>query len=318
MRKFFLPLFLCIVATGNLVFTNAQVAQTAPQVATPQLTRIQTREAEWKNYPLPKSNFTRKMNVEKNFIFRIPSDWTASGDLEFRGPHNAHFQIVVDKIPEGYPLDEYFGAILRAVKDVSAAAETVVSRKVELQDVEAREMLLQFTAAEGTLIRSTSWVTIRGEQALMFNLKVPATHGAEVEPFFKAVVQSVIFVSPNDYIGFEALRSFAIKTPANGPINELESIVTSLSETTSERESAINRLAALYSATPDIAIDLLIDRRPLIRAGAAQAIARSKNTALTSFLWQLLDDPEPLVSEAAARSVVTAPDLVHRLLEESM
>ena len=325
MRKFLLPLLLVVVASGSLVFTHAQVAQTpAAQSTAPvaqtnsQLTRIQAREAEWKNYPLPKSNFTRKMNPEKNFIFRIPTDWTPITDLDFIGPHNSNFKILVDKIPEGYPLDEYFGAILQAVKDMSGAAETVVSRKVELQDVEAREMLLQFTDAEGTLIRSMSWVTIRGEHALMFNLKVPASHGAEVEPFFKAIVQSVIFVSPDDYIGFGALRSFAIKTPTDGPINELESIVTSLSETTTERESAIDRLAALYSATPDLAIDLLIDRRPLIRAGAAQAIARSKNTALTSFLWHLLDDPEPLVSEAAARGVATSTDVVQRLIEESM
>ncbi|HVF21836.1 MAG TPA: hypothetical protein VM941_02125, partial [Pyrinomonadaceae bacterium] len=101
MRKSLLPLFLCVVATGNPVFSNAQVAQTATQVATPQLTRIQAREAEWKNYPLPKTNFTRKMNGEKNFIFRIPTDWTPTSDLEFIGPHKAHFQIVVDKIPEG-------------------------------------------------------------------------------------------------------------------------------------------------------------------------------------------------------------------------
>ncbi|HVF22141.1 MAG TPA: HEAT repeat domain-containing protein, partial [Pyrinomonadaceae bacterium] len=202
-------------------------------------------------------------------------------------------------------------------KDTSGAAETVLSRKVELQDVEAREMLIQFTDAEGTSIRGTFWVTIRGPHAFMFILKVPATHGAEVEPFFKAIVQSVIFVS-DDYSEFEPLRNSAIKTPTHGPINELESIVTSLGETTTERESAINRLAALYLSTPDIAIDLILDRRPLVRAGAAQAIARSKNAALTSFLWRLLDDPEPLVSEAAARSVATSTDIVQRLIEEAL
>ena len=310
MRKCLLPLLLIIVAvSGSFVSSRAQTTQT-------NAARIQAREAEWKNYPLPKSNFTRKMNPEKNFIFRIPTDWTPIGDLEFIGPHDANFKILVDKIPEGYPLDEYFAALLQAVKDMSGAAETVLSRKVELQDTEAREMVLQFTDAEGTSIRSMSWVTIRGPQALMFNLKVPAAHSAEIEPFFKAIIQSVIFVS-NDYVAFEPLRSFAIKTPTNGPINELESIVTSLGETTTERESVINRLAALYSATPDIAIDLIIDRRPLIRAAAAQAIARSNNRTLAPFLWQLLDDPEPLVSEAAARSTATTMDVVAQVLEQS-
>ncbi|HSD46198.1 MAG TPA: HEAT repeat domain-containing protein, partial [Pyrinomonadaceae bacterium] len=296
--------------SGGLVSTHAQTTQT-------NAARIQAREAEWKNYQLPNTNFTRKMNPGKNYIFRVPADWQPVSELEFSGPHNSGFKILDDKIPEGYPLDEYFGAILKAVKDMSGAAETVVTRKIELQDVEAREMLLEFTDAAGTQIRSTSWVTIRGAQALMFNLKVPATHSAEIEPFFKAIVQSVIFV-PGDYIAFEAQRTFAIKTPTNGPINELENIVTSLSETTAQRDSAITRLAALYSSNPDLAIDLLIDRRPLIRAGAAQAIARSNNRTLTPFLWDLLNDEEPLVSEAAARSVATSTDVVQRVLEHGI
>ena len=319
MRKFLLPLLLVVVSSGSFIFTHAQVVQSTAAVAQPnaQLTRIQAREAEWKNYPLPKTNFTRKMNAEKNFIFRVPTDWTAISDIEYTGPHNASLIVMVEKIPEGYPLDEYFGRFLQAVKDMSGETETVVSRKTELQDVEARELVFQFTDAEGTSIHSTSWVTIRGPQALMFSMKVPATHAAEIEPFFKAVVQSVIFVSDDYNITFEPLRSVAIKTPTNGPINELENIVTSLGETTTEREPAINRLAALYSSTPDIAIDLLIDRRPLIRAGAAQAIGRSKNSTLTPFLWRLLEDPEPLVSEAAARSVATTPGVVKDVFQQS-
>lgn len=39
-----------------------------------QLTTSQAREAEWKSYPLPQTNFVRKINPDQEFIFRVPAD----------------------------------------------------------------------------------------------------------------------------------------------------------------------------------------------------------------------------------------------------
>src|ERR1044071_2123336 len=35
----------------------------------------QTREEEWKSIALPQTNFTRQINAEKQFVFRVPADW---------------------------------------------------------------------------------------------------------------------------------------------------------------------------------------------------------------------------------------------------
>jgi hypothetical protein len=56
------------------------------------------------------------------------------------------------------------------------------------------------------------------------NFQAPIAHATELEPFLKAVVQSVVFVSYN-YQVFETLRASIIKSSTPGPINEIESIV---------------------------------------------------------------------------------------------
>lgn len=306
MRKFLLPLVVFLFCAGNFASANAQV------------TRLQAREAEWKNYALPPTNFTRQINPDKNFIFRVPADWQQEGSqFKFKGPYAATLEIGIQKIPDGYPFEDYFASVLQGVRDIPGATESLVTRKTQLQDLDAREIFLEMTDAEGQLIRSTSWLAVQGPQALIFNLKVAAAHAAEVEPYFKAVVQSVIFV-PFDYGKFETARNATIKNTASHPINEVDGIVASLIDTTPEREAAVTRLAALFSTTPEVAFDLLLDRRPLVRVAAVQALGRSNNSSLTPLLWELLNDREPLVTEAAARRLGNSPDVVAKLLQHSM
>ncbi|HEX6717083.1 MAG TPA: transglutaminase domain-containing protein [Pyrinomonadaceae bacterium] len=283
-----------------------------------QLTPSQAREAEWKSYALPQTNFARQMSPGKEFLFRVPTDWKQDGtEPVFNGPHNSRIKVYVHKIPDGYPFQEYFASVLQGIKDQPGAAEATLTRKTQLQDLEAREIFLEIDTAEGETIRSTSWITVSGPLAVTFNFQAPTAHAAELEPFFKAVVQSVVFVS-NDYAAFEALRSSVIKTSTPGPINEIEGIVAALGEVTSDRESSINRLASLFSTQADVTSDLLLDRRPLVRAAAVQALARSSNSALKPFLWEMIDDKELLVAEAAARSVATDPDIVAKTLRHSL
>lgn len=306
MRKSLVPLLLCLLCSGALVSANAQVS------------RLQARETEWKNYALPQTNFARRINADPKLLFRVPADWKQQGEeLTFTGPHSASLSVTGQKIPEGYPLDDYVASMLQALRDMVGGAESLVTRKTQLQDVDAREIVLEAPDPEGVVIRSSTWVTIRGPHVLVFNLQVPIAHTAEVEPFFKAVVQSVIFL-PGDYAKFEAVRNSTIKSPAVGPIHEAESIVAALNETTSAREPAIARLASLFSSTPDVAIDLLLDSRPLVRAAAVEGLARSNNGSLTPFLWELLDDRDPLVAETVARKLANSPDIVSKTLEHSL
>lgn len=303
MRKLLLPLLFIF---GCAVLANAQI------------TRSQARDAEWKNYKVPQTNFARQINPDKDLIFRIPADWKQEpSQLIFIGPHAAKLTVTVQTVPDGYPLLDYFGAILQAVKDQPGVAEATVTRKTQLQDLEAREIFLEAPDTEGEMIRSTTWLTVSGPLAVAFNLKVPIAHAAEIEPYFKAVVQSVIFLSPQ-YEASEWLRASAIKTPTPGPIHEIESIVASLNDVNTDRSSAIARLSALFSSHADVTVDLLLDRRPFVRAAAVEALATTNNKALTPILWQLLYDREPLVAEAAARAVANAPDAVAKTLEHSM
>src|SRR6185369_11144612 len=232
------------------------------------------------------------------------------------GPHSSFIRVFAYKIPDGYPFQDYVAASLQSVRDLPGAAEAMVTRKTQLQDLEAREIFLEIDNTDGESIRSTSWVTVSGPLAVTFRFEAPAAHATELEPFFKAVVQSVIFVS-EDYQVFESLRASIIKSSTPGPINEIESIVAALGEATSDRDSAINRLASLFSTHGDVTIDLLLDRRPLIRAAAVQALARTSNNTLKPFLWEMIDDPELIVAAAAARSVATEPDVVAKALRYS-
>ena len=294
-----------------LLCTSVAFAQ-APQTA------AQTRDAEWQSYTLPQSNYARQVSPEKEFLFRVPADWKQQGtELIFNGPHDSFIRVTVQKVPDGYPFQEYVAAVLQGVKDLPGASESTLTRKTQLQDLEAREIFIEMMNTDGDMIRSTSWITVSGPLAVAFNFQAPIAHAAELEPFFKAVVQSVEFVSQN-YISWETLRASIIKTPAPGPINEIESISAALGEATSDRESTINRLASLFSTNADVAIDLLLDRRPLIRAAAVQALARTNNNTLKPFLWEMVDDRELIVSEAAARCVAIEPDVVAKTLKNSM
>src|SRR5262249_43513951 len=129
MRKFLLPLIF-LLCLGSLISANAQPGHP------------QAREAEWKSYALPQTNFTRKLNPEKTFIFRVPADWQQEGDtLTFNGPNSAVLKVLVQKVPEGYPLDDFFAATVRTVRDLSGGVESVVTRKTQFQNVDAREMV---------------------------------------------------------------------------------------------------------------------------------------------------------------------------------
>jgi tetratricopeptide (TPR) repeat protein len=305
MRKFLLPLIALLFCSATFVSTHAQQA------------RQQAREAEWKNYVLPKTNFARKNDAEKTVVLRVPADWQQRGaTLSFTGPHAAAFEVFTQKVPEGYPLDDFFAATLQVVRDAATGAETVLTRRTQIQDVDARELVFDAPSAEGEMIRSVSWLAISGPHVFGFNLQVPLEHAAEIERYYKAIVQSVNFVS--DSLILDELQNAPNTTAKAAPVDEIENIAESLSGTTSQRDAAVAQLKTLFAAKDDAALDLLLDHRPLIRMAAVQAAAQSNNSSLTPVLWKLLDDREPFVSAAAARGVANSADVVTKLLNNSM
>ncbi|HSB08083.1 MAG TPA: transglutaminase domain-containing protein, partial [Blastocatellia bacterium] len=83
------------------------------------------------------------------------------------------------------------------------------------------------------------------------------------------------------------------------------------------RARSIGELAALFDSDPDSVVDLLIDRRPIVRASAIEALGRSSNKALDGFLLLALADPSAAVAVRAARSLARREDAVKLLRDDS-
>jgi tetratricopeptide (TPR) repeat protein len=303
MRKLLL-LIICLFC-GSTVSLNAQI------------TRLEEREAEWQSYALPQTNFTRRVVPEESVIFRVPADWKQEGDtLVFIGPHDARLTVFSSAVPDGYPLMEFVAGTLKATGDELGSTEALFTRRTQFQDLEAREILLDALYDDGTIFRSVNWLTISGPLALRVSLLVPLEHAAALEPFFKATVQSVMFVGKN-FAQFQATRLEAIPTPSTGPIHEIENIVASLNQLNSDREAAINRLTPLFVSQPETVVDLLVDRRVAVRFAAAEALVRSKKASLKTFLWNLINDSDPFVAEVAAQRLGPESGVVSELLNRS-
>jgi tetratricopeptide (TPR) repeat protein len=307
MRKLLPTLVGCLLSWGSLTPVHGQNE------------RVQVRETEWKTYSLPNTNFNRQISPEKDFLFRVPVDWKQHGsELTFDGPHSAKIKIIHEKVADGFPLQEYVGAVMRAVRDTPGSSEAILVRRTQMQDLEAREIVLELPEADGEIVRTVMWIAVRGPLAMSFVLAVPVNQAAAVEPYFKAMIQSIMFIQNREYLGFETIRTATIKTSAPAPLNEVDSIVAVLNEPNSTRQAAVARLASLLATNPDQAIDLLLDRRPFVRCAAVEALALSKNTPLELFLWRALGDSEPLVAEYAARALADTPDVVQKMAEHSL
>ena len=92
--------------------------------------------------------------------------------------------------------------LLLTSRDAAGVADTIVVRNTQFQDLDARELFFEAPDPAGEIIRSTTWMTVSGPLAYTFNFKAPITHAAEIEPVFKALVQSVIIV-PSNHPPFE-------------------------------------------------------------------------------------------------------------------
>ena len=282
-----------------------------------QSARIEAREREWDAHAIPDAPFLRSVKREKGFVFRVPADWKQDSEGRvLSGPHSASVEIFTEKVPEGASLPDLVGSVMQAVRHTPGATESAIVRRTLLQDFEAREIVFQMPDASGEMKHMALWLTIRGPMLIGFRFSTPVGHISEIEPFFKAIIQSIMFVSL-DPAEFDRLRSTAIKDPKPASVRELQSIVSTIAEQGFATEAVKNRLISLFSESPDLVIDLLFERRLFVRAAAAEALARSRNKALEPFLWRMLDDTEPVIATYAAQSVAASPDVVTKLAEQS-
>ena len=309
MRK----LSLTLVSFAVLIFVSA------PQTAAQQ-TRVPEREAEWNQYVLPQSTFMRQTDEATTVLLQIPSDWKRqqSENLSFATPQGATLTLFIGKIPDGLPLRDYVAAVMQPLRGLPDGADSMVVRRTTISGLEAREIMFEVDAGTEEVSRRVIWTTVSGPTALSLLLIEPVARVAEVEPYFKAVVQSATLVEKSDYTGFAALRSTAIKVTNPSRVDEVQSLAASFAAVDGlTRKSNIARLASIFASSPDTAIDLLLDGRPMVRAAAVEAVVQSQNNALEKFVLRALDDRELYVAQQAARSIAANPDAISLLRSHS-
>jgi tetratricopeptide (TPR) repeat protein len=293
----------------------------AGQHALSQQSRVAERETEWDQYVLPQSNFVRQTDPTNAVLFQIPSEWKRqqSDKLTFAGPHGAKLSVIIEKIPDGMPLRDYVSAMTQQLRSLPDSADSLVVRRTAMSGLEAREIMFESNADSEEVSRRIVWTTVAGPTAISLVLIAPISNAAEIEPYFKAVVQSVTLLGKLDYSGFAALRSSVTKDTKPARVDEVQSLVASLPELDgSSRQSKIAALASIFAASPDTAIDLVLDSRPMVRAAVFEAIAQSHNDSLEKLLLRALKDDEPYVSAQAAKSIATNPNVIDLLRANSL
>jgi transglutaminase-like putative cysteine protease/Tfp pilus assembly protein PilF len=289
------------------------------QHARSQQSRVAEREAEWNQYVLPQSTFVRQTDPTNAVLFQVPSDWKRQSDkLNFSAPHGATLNVIIEKIPDGIALRDYVSGMTQQLRSLPDSPDSLMVRRTAMSGLEAREIMFESSADSEEVSRRIIWTTVAGPDAISVILIAPIANVAEIEPYFKAVVQSVTLVEKYDYAGFAALRSTVTKDAKPTRVDEVQSLVASLTELDgSTRQSNIARLATMFAASPDTAIDLALDRRPMVRAAVFEAIVQSRNNSLEKFLLRALSDDESYVSAQAARSIAANPNVIDLLRDQS-
>ena len=312
--------FLTGVSLAILVSLFSPLAHSQQSSVAEQL-RVTEREAEWNHWTVPQSPFVRQTDPAKVVLFQVPAEWKAlqPDKLVFSAPHGATLSLYIEKIAEGMPLRDYVAALMQQLRSVTENSDSLVVRRTSMSALEAREVMFETDVDSAEVSRRVIWTTVSGPNAVSVLLITPAANAAEIEPYFKAVVQSVTLIDKLDYVGFDILRSSAIKD--NGPtrVDEVQTLAASLTTLGgANRQASINKLAAIFGSSPGTAIDLVLDARPMVRAAVLEAISQSRNTSLEKFLLRALDDRELLIAEPAARSIAANPNVINLLRDHSL
>jgi hypothetical protein len=290
--------------------------------------RIGARDAEWKSYALPSTDFVRIIDSAGLVLFRVPADWKQEESpkstpeqigFRFTGPNSAALNISVDQISDGMPLRDYLGAIMGQLRNNPGISDSLIVRRTEMAGIEAREIMFEMSDVNGKPTRRFIWCAVSGPTAVAIGFIEPYQTGTQLQPYLRAVVQSLIILNKEKDAAFEALRSTAIKESKAERVDEVQSIAADVDGlNVAERSAGIARLAAIFSKAPDSAIDLVLDTRPMVRAATIDAIVRSGNRALDPFLLRSLQDQEAFVSERGARSVAALANVMPLLRSASL
>ncbi|MEW6125811.1 MAG: transglutaminase domain-containing protein [Acidobacteriota bacterium] len=278
------------------------------------------RATEWQNYQLPATEFKRIVTPEKNLVFRVPANWQQQGQaLAFSTADQVQLQVVIETIPEGISLKQYLLSLVQGLRNIPGGTDALSVRRVQLSGVEAREIAFDYQDLKGTALRKQIWLTVDGAKAVNFIFTAPVASLPEHLPYFKAVVQSATLpIHQFFYSEYDNARSKVIKHSNPSKVNELQTLVSALDgHNLDARSKAITDLSQMYAASSEVAMDLLIDRRPFIRAYAVKALAMSGNDSLKDLLFYAAGDIDWYVAAQAAQAVAALPNALALLQNDA-
>lgn len=278
------------------------------------------REAEWQSHKLPSSEFVRYSDPDKGLVLWVPTTWERQPDgLKFTSSDGAELHIAVENIPDGVPLKSFLMAVMKNFGDLLGSTESLLVRRTRIGGVDARELLFELVNERGVLTRRSLWLAVEGPRAYTVVMIAPLARAQQIDPYFKAVIESMIIWNDTSRAGaFETERGRVFKTrPAR--IDGVLSLVPVLDGLDGNaRSGALSKLVSAFTDSPDVALDLLIDRRPMVRAAAAQAIGLSNNKALGWFVAAALRDRDSFVAGRAAEALAKHPNAADLLREQTL
>ena len=270
------------------------------------------RAALWDRYQLPAGKFARYVDRRNGFSFRYPADWKQelgpSGGVVFKpASGTGNLWVITEDIPDGSGLANFVSGVMRSFRSEPIKPESVTVRRVMSGGLEWREIAHEIEAPGGVAVRQTMWFTAVGSRAYGLALSAQDGEMEAYEPLFKRIVSSVYVGAAGHWNEeYETLRAAFTAGPDSKPESEIEAgrVAEALRTGRESFSAAAARVAGLFAACTDAAIDLITDADPQVRAAAITALGKSVHPAnrLNLLIWALADK-DVFASSAAAQAL---------------
>lgn len=268
------------------------------------------REIEWNSYSLPTGNFVRFVNLEEGYSFWYPAEWqqkkNANGDTAFSiVPEGPNFVIAIDNIADGYGIANYTSSLLQGFRKYSINQETFSLRTVSIGGIEAREAHFEIEIND-RVANETVWVTVVGPKAYNFIFAFDPADKEKFEPYIKRIVETINIGARGHWDReFETLRTkFADQTVAGSELAAIN-VAKKIRDFNIPKSEWTKELTELIVKSPAIAIDLLTNSDPQVRAEAILQISKIKDPKFDEILLWALTDKDSYCSTIAAQAFAT-------------
>jgi transglutaminase-like putative cysteine protease/tetratricopeptide (TPR) repeat protein len=269
------------------------------------------RATRWDSYRLPGGQFTRFVDRQTGFSFRIPEDWRGSpgsnGGFVFKpDSESVNLIALTEAIPEGSGVANYVSGVMQTFRKEPIRPESVTVRRAVSGGLEWREISHDVEAGNGVIMHQTMWFTAVGPRAYGLALTVQDDELEKYEPAFKRIVLSAHIGATGHWDDeYERLRARLTAGSVAKAESEIEAIgATEALRTAREPLStATRRIEAVFAQSPDAAIDLITDADPQARTSAITALGRSAVPQSTDLLVWALTDGDVFASSAAAQAL---------------